>query len=147
MERILYGLLILMVGILIGSSGNTLSCGPVPVEGLLLVDGSVGLGSLDGTQSIHLYDYEFTLYNSGQENIYVTEVEPVLAESRVIISSQDSVSRQINSNVRAGSYITINGSIELSTENMSKEEIIDIQPIVYVNVSSTQTLPYFVYDT
>jgi hypothetical protein len=147
MERILYGLLILMVGILVGSSGNTLSCGPVPVEGLLLVDGSVGVGSLDGNQSIHLYNYEFTLYNSGQENIYVTEVEPVLAESRLIISSQDSVSRQINSNVTAGSYITINGSIELSTENMSKEEIIDIQPIVYVNVSSTQTLPYFVYDT
>ena len=146
MERILYGLLILMVGILIGSSGDTLSCGPVPVEGLLLVDGSAGVGSSDGNQSIHLYNYEFNLYNSGQENIYVTEVEPVLAESRLIISSQDSVSRQINSNVTAGSYITINGSIELSTENMSKEEILDIQPIVFVNVSSTQTIPYFVHE-
>ncbi|GEM_PF-2071244 len=147
MERILYGLLILIVGILIGSSGDTLSCGPVPVEGLLIVEGSSWSGSSDANHSIHLYNYEFDLYNSGQENIYVTEVEPVLAESRLIISSQDSVSRQINSNVAAGSYITINGSIELSTENMSKEEILDIQPIVFVNVSSTQTIPYFIHET
>lgn len=146
MERILYGLLILMVGILIGSSGDTLSCGPVPVEGLLIVEGSSWSGSSDENHSIHLYNYEFNLYNSGQENIYVTEVEPLLSESQLIISSQDSVSRQINSNVTAGSYITINGSIELSTENMSKEEILDIQPIVFVNVSSTQTIPYFVHE-
>ncbi|WP_292468235.1 hypothetical protein [Methanolobus sp.] len=147
MERVLYGLVILFVGILIGSSGDTLSCGPVPVEGLLIVDGSAWGGSSDENQSIHRYNYEFTLYNNGQDDIYITKVEPLLAESRFIISSQDSVSRLINSNVAAGYNISVNGSIELFTENLSKEEILDIQPIVYVNISSTQTIPYLIHET
>lgn len=142
MERILYGLLILMVGILIGSSSNTLSCGPTPVEGLLLVDGVSSVGSSEENGSISIYNYEFTLYNSDQETIYISDIRPVLVQSEYTLSSQESVSRTIGRNLSALSSITVNGSVEMYTANLSKEQIMELRPISYINVSSTQSIPY-----
>ncbi|WP_340818444.1 hypothetical protein [Methanolobus sp. WCC4] len=140
-----YGLLIIVVAVLIGLSGNIWSCGPVPVEGLLIVDGSSSIGSSDDNGSVSIYSYEFTLLNSGGKDIYVTTVEPVLAESPYIITSQASVLQKMNSYVEAGSSLKVEGIIELDTGDVPKEEIMDLKPILYVNVSSTEVLPYFAY--
>lgn len=140
-----YGLLIIVVAILIGLSGNLWSCGPVPVEGLLIVDSISSIGSSEENSSISLYRYEFTLYNSGEKDFYVTTVEPVLVDRPYVISSQDSVLQEINSYVEAGSSVKVEGIIELYTENSTKEEIMDLKPIMYFNISSTETLPYFTY--
>ncbi|WP_342304783.1 hypothetical protein [Methanolobus sp. ZRKC5] len=135
-------LLIVAAGIIIGAGANMWSCGIVPVEGLFLVDGSSSIGSSDGNNSSNLYKYNFTLFNSGPD-IYVTTVEPVPAQSPYIVSSPASLRQQLDKLVVSGSSITIEGTIELYTENGSKEEIMNLEPIVYVNVSSTQTIPYF----
>lgn len=135
-------LLIVAAGIIIGAGTNMWSCGIVPVEGLFLVDGSSSIGSSDGNNSSNLYKYNFTLFNSGPD-IYVTTVEPVPAQSPYIVSSADSLRQQLNKLVVSGSSITVEGTIELYTENVSKEEIMELEPIVYVNVSSTQKIPYF----
>jgi hypothetical protein len=137
-----YGLLIIVAIILPGLSSNIWSCGPVQVEGLFLVDGSSSIGSSDVNGSINIYSYSFTLYNSGSDDIYITTVEPVLAQSPYIVSSQDSLRQEINKLVVSGSSLTIQGTIEL-TGNVSKEEIMNLEPIIDVNISSTQTIPYF----
>jgi hypothetical protein len=142
-KRLSYGLLIIVAVVLMGSAGNIWSCGPVQVQGLLLVDGTSSIGSSDGNGSGDIYRYEFTLYNSGGEDIFITTVEPVLRQSPYIASSQASVSRELNRLLAAGSSVTVNGTIELATANITKEEIVDLEPILYVNVSSIRSIPYF----
>ncbi|SFM25099.1 hypothetical protein [Methanolobus profundi] len=140
-KNLSYALLIITVGILIGFSGNIWSCGPVQVEGLLVVEGVSSMGLAENNSSVTIYTYEFTLYNSGQEDVYVTSVEPILADSPYILTSQDSVLQDINGYVEAGSSMNVGGTVELFTEGMSKEEIMDLEPIVNVRVSSTETMP------
>ncbi|MDG6243735.1 MAG: hypothetical protein QCH31_04985 [Methanolobus sp.] len=138
-----YGLFIIVAIVVIGLAGNMWSCGPVQVEGLLLVDGVSSIGSSDVNAPGDIYRYEFTLYNSGRDDIFITTVEPVLIQSPYIVSSQDSVKEEINSLVAAGSYVTVKGNIELDTADLSKEEVSGLEPILYVNVSSTQSIPFF----
>lgn len=146
MEKgISYGLLIIVVGILIGMSTNMWSCGPVKVEGLILVDSTSSIGSSVEDESNTLYTYSFSLYNSGQDDIYITGIQPVLAQSPYIVSSSESLFQKINRFLESESSLTFEGVIELNAENVSKEEIADLKPIVYINVSSTQTIPYFAY--
>ena len=141
-KSISYGLLIAVAIVLIGLSSNMLSCGPVQVEGLFLVGGSSSIGSSDANGSNNIYSYSFTLYNSGSNDIYITTIEPVLAPSPYVVSSQDSLRQEINKFVVSGSSFTVKGTIEL-TGNVSKEELMNLEPIIDVNVSSTQTIPYF----
>ncbi len=138
-----YGLLILVAGILIGLSVSSFSCGPLKVEGLILVDGTTSIGQSDDDPFVSFYNYNFTLYNSGQENIYVTTIEPILAENPYILSSQKSVREVVNKNLTPGSFISVEGTIRFDSGNATKEELMDFEPILYINVSSTETIPYF----
>ncbi|WMW22795.1 hypothetical protein RE476_02935 [Methanolobus mangrovi] len=139
-----YVLMIIVIAFLISLSTNMWSCGPVQIEGLFLVDGSSSIGSSDANDSNNIFSYSFTLYNSGSNDIYITTIEPVLSQSPYIVSSQDSLRQEINKLVVSGSYVIVEGTIEL-TGNVSKEEIMNLEPIVHVNVSSTETIPYFNY--
>ncbi|MDK2825518.1 hypothetical protein SAMN04488589_1794 [Methanolobus vulcani] len=143
-KSFLHGTLLLFLGVLIGLSVSSLSCGPVPVEGLIFVDGLMSAHS-DNNGSTNVYTYNLTFYNSGDENIYVNTIEPVLSSDTRIISTQQSLIREINGYVPAGSIISIEGSIIINSENSTKEEIMDIEPIKCINITSTEIIHCFNY--
>lgn len=145
MEKgVFYGLLLFFAGILLGSSGNMQSCGPLQVEGLVLVDSSSSL-SHGANNSISIYNYEITLHNGGQKDIYVTNIKIVPAPGPYDIIFQDSGIHEVNSVIKSGSSLTIGGSAEIGSYNTTKEEIADFTPILALNVSSAESIPYFIY--
>ncbi|WP_321428511.1 hypothetical protein [uncultured Methanolobus sp.] len=138
----LHGSLLLFLGVLIGLSVSSLSCGPVPMEGLIFVDGLMSGGS--GTNdSIYIYNYNLTLYNSGDKDIYIDAIEPVLSSDPRIVSTQQSLVSEVNRYVSAGSIISIEGNIEIDSENLTKEELMDIDPIKCINMTSIETIHCF----
>lgn len=143
----LHGTLILFVGVIIGLSVSNLSCGPVPVEGLIFVDGSMYSGHSENNTSIYVYNYNLTFYNSGDKDIYVNTIEPVLSSDPRIISAHESLVSVVNRYVLSGSSISIEGSIEIDSQNATKEELIDIEPIQCINVTSTETIHCFNYPS
>jgi hypothetical protein len=140
----LHGSILLFLGVLIGLSVSSLSCGPVPVEGLIFVEGLMSGGS-DTNDSIYMYNYNMTLYNSGDKDIYIDAIEPVLSSDPRIVSTQQSLVSEVNRYVPAGSVISIKGNIEIDSENSTKEELMDIDPIKCINMTSTETIHYFDY--
>jgi hypothetical protein len=140
----LHGSILLFLGVLIGLGVSSLSCGPVPVEGLIFVDGLMSGGS--GTNdSIYIYNYNLTLYNSGDKDIYIDVIEPVLSSDPRIVSTQQSLVSEVNRYVPAGSVISIEGNIEIDSKNSTKEELMDIDPIKCINMTSTETIHCFDY--
>ena len=137
-----HGSLLLFLGVLIGLSISSLSCGPAPVEGLIFVE-DVMSGHSGNDSSTEVYNYNLTFYNSGAEDIYVNTIEPVLSSDPRIITTQQSLVSDINKYVPAGSVISIEGSIILNSENSTKEEIMDIEPIKCINMTSTETIHCF----
>jgi hypothetical protein len=139
----LHGSLLLFLGVIIGLSASNLSCGPVPLEGLIFTDGFMHSGHSDNNTSIYMYNYNLSFYNSGNKNIYVNSIEPVLSLDSRIISTQRSLASDVNRYVAAGSVISIEGSIEIDSENSTKEELMEIAPITCINVTSTETIHCF----
>ncbi|WMW24893.1 hypothetical protein RE474_12535 [Methanolobus sediminis] len=144
-KRFLHGSLLLFLGVLIGLSVSSLSCGPVPVEGLIFVDGLMS-GHSGNDSFTEVYNYNLTFYNSGGEDIYVNTIEPVLSPDPRILSTQQSLVSDINRYVPAGSVVSIEGSIIINSENSSKEDLIDIeQTIRCIKMTSTETIHCFNY--
>ncbi len=131
-KGLLYGSIIFFAGILMGGSSSMLSCGPVPVEGLILIDGTSSI-CYDEYNSSNYYVYSFTLYNGGPDDIYI---------SPDIVKIQNRFVHDMNEYLEAGSSITVKGKIELFSKNVSKETIMDIGPVSYLNVSYTQMIPF-----
>jgi acyl-CoA synthetase (AMP-forming)/AMP-acid ligase II len=141
----LHGSLLLFLGVIIGLSASNLSCDPVPVEGLIFVEGLMS-GHSGNDSSTVVYKYNLTFYNSGNENIYVNTIEPVLSSDPRILSTQHSLVSEINRYVSPDSVVSIEGSILINSENSSKEDLIDIeQTIRCINMTSTETIHCFNY--
>jgi hypothetical protein len=143
-KRFLHGSVLLFVGFLIGLSASSLSCGPVPVEGLTFVEGVVS-GHSANDSSTEVYSYNLTFYNSGNKDIYVNTIDPVLSSDSRILSTQQSLISEIERYVPAGSLVSIKGSILINSENSTKEEIIGIELIKCINMTSTETIHCFNY--
>jgi hypothetical protein len=143
-KRFLHGSVLLFIGVLIGLSVSSLSCGPVPVEGLIFVE-SVMSGHSGNDSFTEVYNYNMTFYNSGNEDIYVNTIEPVLSSDSRILSTQQSLISEIERYVPAGSVVSIEGSILINSEDSTKEEITGIEIIKCINMTSTETIHCFNY--
>ncbi|MEZ5335205.1 MAG: hypothetical protein R2741_08210 [Methanolobus sp.] len=146
MEKgVFYGLLLFFAGLLLGSSGNMLSCGPVQVEGLAIVE-STSTMSYDENTSNSIYYYETVLYNSGLDDVYITSISIIPAPSSYNITFSDSGVYEINRIIEAGDSLVIEGSAEIDSGKAAKEELVDFIPILSLNISSVEEIPYFAYD-
>lgn len=144
-KRFLHGSLLLFMGVIIGLSVSSFSCGPLPVEGLIFVGGTTNIGASGINDSINIYNYNLTFYNGGEDVVYINTIEPVLDSDPHIISSQESQIKSFNSYVPSGSTISIEGSIKLYSSNSSKVEIMEIEPIQCINMTSTEIIHCFSY--
>ncbi len=136
-------LLVIITALVLSAGTSTFSCGPVKTEGVILVEGTGSIGSSDDNSSENIYTYSFTLYNTGPEDIFVTTVEPELVQSPYIVTHPEEIVHDINQLVSVGSSLTVNGNIDLDSANLTKEDISSLRPIMYLNISSTKTIPYF----
>lgn len=93
--------------------------------------------------SIEAYFYDFTLYNGGNEEIYLDSVEPIfrkdLAE-RILTEDHEIVG---NKTIKPHSTVHVKGQAEFNVSGRSNEQLLTSDYIYSVNVTSTKTLLFF----
>lgn len=109
---------------------------------LKIVSSTVVLGPIDSTNntSIQAFNYDFVLYNEENEEIHLDSVEPIFTKdllTRVITENHEIIG---NKTISSNSTISVKGQVEFNASGLSKEQILNLDPIYSVNVTSTKTL-------
>jgi hypothetical protein len=112
---------------------------------LNIVEATLTSGSVESVNntSIQTYNYDFVLYNAGNEEVYLASVEPLFTKdflARVLTEDHKIVG---NRTIGPNSTIHVNGQVEFDVSGLSKEQSLNLDRIYSVNVTSTKTLPFF----
>jgi hypothetical protein len=111
-------------------------------DGLKIVSATVVLGSIDSANntSIQAFNYDFVLYNEKNEEIHLDSVEPVFTKdilARVLAENHEIIG---NKTISPNSTISVKGQVEFNASGLSKEQILNLDYINGINVTSTKTL-------
>jgi hypothetical protein len=109
---------------------------------LKIVSSTVVLGPIDSVNntSIQAFNYDFVLYSEENEEIHLDSVEPIFTKdllTRVITENHEIIG---NKTISPNSTISVKGQVEFNASGLSKEQILNLDPIYSVNVTSTKTL-------
>ena len=111
-------------------------------DGLKIVSTTEALGPTDSANdtNIQAFNYDFVLYNEENEEIHLDSVEPIFTKdllTRVITENHEIIG---NKTISPNSTISVKGQVEFNASGLSKEQILNLDPIYSVNVTSTKTL-------
>ena len=111
-------------------------------NGLEIIEATQAIGSVDGVNDtrVLVYNYDFLIYNRGNEEVNLDSVEPLFQKdfsSRVITEDHKIVG---NKTIKPHSSIHVKGQVEFNASGLSKEQILILHGIYSVNVTSTKTL-------
>lgn len=111
-------------------------------DGLKIVAATVVLGSIDSANNtgIQSFNYDFVLYNEGNEEIHLDSVEPIFTKdllARVLIQNHEII---VNKTISPNSTIRVEGQVEFNASGLSKEQILNLDHIYGINITSTKTL-------
>jgi hypothetical protein len=111
-------------------------------DGLKIVSTTEVLGPTDSANntSIQSFNYDFVLYNEENEEIHLDSVEPIFTKdllTRVITEDHEIIG---NKTISPNSTISVKGQVKFNASGLSKEQILNLDPIYSVNVTSTKTL-------
>lgn len=111
-------------------------------DGLKIVAATVVLGSIDSANntSIQSFNYDFVLYNEENEQIHLDSVEPIFTKdlsARVLTENHKIIG---NKTISPNSTIRVEGQVEFNASGLSKEQILNLDHIYSINVTSTKTL-------
>lgn len=109
---------------------------------LKIVSTTEVLGPIDSENntSIQAFNYDFVLYNEENEEIHLDSVEPIFTKdllTRVITEDHEIIG---NKTISPNSTISVKGQVKFNASGLSKEQILNLDPIYSVNVTSTKTL-------
>lgn len=145
MDRtLIFGIILFLLGLTVGLS-IPWETGGAAEEDILCIPGSTHtMGSPGANNSgLQLYSYNYTLYNSGSQGIYVRYVEPVFDEEfeKLVVSEDRSI--YVNKSIGPESAIQVSGDVEFNMTDLSKEDILDIEYLTTgIEVNSVFTLPF-----
>lgn len=111
-------------------------------DGLKIVSATEVLGSIDSVNntSIQSFTYDFVLYNEKNEEIHLDSVEPIFTKdilARVLTENHEIIG---NKTISPNSTISVKGQVEFNASGLSKEQILNLDYINGINVTSTKTL-------
>jgi hypothetical protein len=113
--------------------------------GLEIVESEGATGPVDDVNntSIEVYSYDFALYNGGNEEIYLDSVEPIFGKDleKRVLSEEHNIFG--NKTIKPHSTVHVKGQAEFNVSGLSKEQILALDYIYSVNVTSTKNLLYF----
>lgn len=109
--------------------------------GLEIVESEGASGPADvNNTSIEVYSYNVTLYNEGNEEIYLDSVEPIFRKDlavRVLTEDHEIVG---NKTIKPHSTVHVKGRAEFNFSGLSEEKYSALDYLYGVNVTSTKTL-------
>ncbi|WP_135611976.1 hypothetical protein [Methanococcoides sp. AM1] len=134
-KAVVYGLLILFLGIAIGYSINDMATVEEVPGGIQVPEMSAGGHFADENNTdVPIWSYDITLYNSGNEDVYVNSVEPIFGEnfSKNIVTENNTI--VVEKIINETSSIGVSGQVKLNTTGLSEFSIIGY------NITSTETI-------
>lgn len=145
MDRtLIFGIVLFLFGLMVGLSIPWETDSAVPEDVLSIPGSTHTMGSADGNSSdLQLYSYNYTLYNSGRQGIYVRYVEPVFNKEfeKLVISEDRRI--YVNKSIGPESAIQFSGNVEFNMTGLSKEDILEIEHLTTgIEVNSVFTLPF-----
>ncbi|KGK98647.1 hypothetical protein LI82_07265 [Methanococcoides methylutens] len=142
-KTVVYGLIILFLGIAIGYSINDMATVEEVPVGLKVPEMSAYLRSAaENNTDSHIWFYDIGLYNSGDEAVYVNSVEPVFSKNFSKIVLEDNNIIVVDKLINGKSSVEVSGQVEFNTTGLSREEIFDSTDgnIIGYRISSTETI-------
>lgn len=111
-------------------------------DGLKIVSATEVLGPIDSANntSIQSFTYDFVLYNEKNGEIHLDSVEPIFTKdilARVLTENHKIIG---NKTISPNSTISVKGQVEFNASGLSKEQILNLDYINGINVTSTKTL-------
>jgi hypothetical protein len=139
---VVYGLLILFLGIAIGYNVSDMATIEQVPDGMRVPEMSTHMRAVDENNTdMHIFFYDIILYNSGDEEVYVNSVEPVFSEnfSKMVLVDKNII--VVDKIINGTSSVEVSGHVEFNTTGLSKEEILDSteENIIGYSISSTET--------
>ncbi|WP_440951986.1 hypothetical protein [Methanococcoides sp. FTZ1] len=142
-KAIVYGLVILFLGIAIGYSINDMATVDETPEGMQIPEATI-FGSGGENNSTYVLGYDIILYNPGNEGVFVNSVEPVLNDNLSKMLFSDNISVDVGRVINGTSWVEVSGQVEFNTTGLSKEELEDIgatdSGILGYRITSTETM-------
>lgn len=138
----IFWILLIFVGFVMGYIGGMGLNDPSQQDELKIVESTTSIGAVDENDPrIQIYSYNFTLYNGRDEEIYLDSIEPLFNEGISNRLLTDDPKLSSNKIIDPKSSIQFDGQVQFNATDLSKEEIIALEPfIIGVNISSTKTL-------
>lgn len=103
----------------------------VEKTGLAIYSMSTGLGAISNDNSDqHRLTYAISLTNEDEDNIYIQWMEPILGKGikDKVITKKLQVA--VGKTISAKGSLEIEGEFVFDTQNLSKEEIINLEPFI-----------------
>lgn len=132
--------LLLLAGCNINASSNDSEKNQ---NGLQVSDMSTALGAVGDSLDKTKFSYTITIYNKEDENIYISCVEPILGKDVKdrLISSDLKV--DVEKTVSTNGSVEIKGEIIFDTKNMTKQQIMELEPFITgIKVSSEKVINF-----
>ena len=145
MDRTLvFGIILFLFGLMLGLSIPWESHSPVQETVLSISDSTHSIGSaVDNSTDVQLYSYNFTLYNHGNQEIYVEYAEPVFSEEFGKLLLSDDHRIYVNKSIIPESTVQISRDAEFNMTGLSKADIFQIETFTTeIEVNSMLTIPF-----
>jgi hypothetical protein len=109
--------------------------------GLQITGMSSSIGGVEGQLAKQKFNYTFTVQNNGSQEIFIQSMSPVLSTSIAGKVLNEQISVPVNKAIAPEQRIDISDELWLDTRNLSKEEIVALEPFITgINLNSTLTL-------
>ena len=114
-------------------------------DGLKIIEATETLGPIYSVNNttIQAYTYDFVLYNDENEEIYLDSIELLFTKyflARVLTENHKIIG---NKTMKPHSTVHVKGQVEFNASGLSKEQLLNLDHIYSVNVTSTKTLLFF----
>lgn len=120
----------LIIFIFIGCAGEQKSLDEKGIKILSMSSSMGGVKGEEGNYNKQRFSYDLTLHNYEDNNFFITSVEPILGDKIKDRIVNKDIKVIVSSEIKSKQSLSVKGEITINTENLSKEEIIALEPYI-----------------
>ena len=143
-NHILSVLIVFLIGVGIGFSVPMFSIQDAETSNdLEIVESVTSIGALgENSNDIQVFSYNFTLYNGNNHEILIKSFKPEFSQNFSEIVITENNEQIVGRSIENEGTIQIEGSTQLNTTDLSKEELFSIEPFIKsINITSVTSHP------
>ena len=120
-------LIFILTVLLIGCVNNNVTN---ETEGLTINSTTSSIGKVDETRDKQKFRYSIIITNNDESGIEIISVKPILSNELKKLSILKNYKLVVDKHVSSGESLEINGEIIFRTSDLTKKEILDLEPFI-----------------